>query len=180
MTFNSDIVGSSIRNRFRNSWEIENEHGQSLQYIYWGKRNISQWIEDLWELLTEIKGWKLNAVNRWRLSEISISEEKVIRVIRVYEEKVILVIGLLSYKRLFARRDAIPYNQLEFSPYSETELSNSYNEIEYILLLMKNYTLHRIKLSLSIPNIFFFVKILLFAEGLSFYRFINSKSLGSF
>ena len=56
------------------------------------------------------------------------------------------------------RKDAIPDNQFEFSPDSDTELSYSENESEQILFQLKNYTRHRIKLGLSIPNIFFFSK----------------------
>ena len=56
------------------------------------------------------------------------------------------------------RKDAIPDNQFEFSPDSDTELSNYENESEQILFQLKNYTRHRIKLGLSIPNIFFFSK----------------------
>ena len=36
----------------------------------------------------------------------------------------------IKFLGLFARRDAIPDNQFEFSPDSDTELSNSENESE--------------------------------------------------
>ena len=56
------------------------------------------------------------------------------------------------------KKDAIPDNQFEFSSDSDTELSNSENESELIVFQLQNYTRHRIKLTLSIPNIFFFSK----------------------
>ena len=53
----------------------------------------------------------------------------------------------------FSRRDAIHDDQFELAPDSDTVTSNSENENEYYTVLF-----HRINLSLSFPNIFFFSK----------------------
>ena len=65
---------------------------------------------------------------------------------------------LIEFLGLFARRDAIRDDQFEFSPDSDSELSNSDNESELNLFKMKNLSQHRKELNLSIPNIFFFPK----------------------
>ena len=65
---------------------------------------------------------------------------------------------LIEFLGLFARRDAIRDNQFEFATDSDSETSSSDNENEKNMFITENYNLHLIKLSLSIPNIFFFLK----------------------
>ena len=65
---------------------------------------------------------------------------------------------LIEFLGLFARRDATRDNQFEFVTDSDSETSSSANENEKNIFITKNYTLHLIKLSLSITNIFLFPK----------------------